>query len=138
MPTYVVCIIGTLEYLIILCFKNKCIAHYNKTQEIQFLYLKSSQFENSKCIIHVSGLLNCFYANENLNFPAPNHRYFYSYLMTLKKVNKFDNFWMAKIREFDNFCIILLLLNTINYRVFHLWLYENKRSLGHQKCTYNS
>ena len=35
--------------------------------------------------------------------------------MTLKKVNKFDNFWMAKIREFDNFCIILLLLNTINY-----------------------
>ena len=35
--------------------------------------------------------------------------------MTLKKVNKFNNFWMAKIREFDNFCIILLLLNTINY-----------------------
>ena len=60
-------------------------------------------------MIHASGLLNCFYANENLNFPAPNHRHFYFYLMTLKKVNKFDNFWMAKIRKFDNFCIILLL-----------------------------
>ena len=24
------------------------------------------------------------------------------------------------------------------YRVFHLWLYENKRLLGHQKCTFKS
>ena len=24
------------------------------------------------------------------------------------------------------------------YRVFHLWMYENKRLLGHQKCTFKS
>ena len=24
------------------------------------------------------------------------------------------------------------------YRVFHLWMYENKRILGHQKCTFKS
>ena len=33
---------------------------------------------------------------------------------------------------------IHLFYSKMLYRVFHLWLYENKRLLGHQKCTFKS